>query len=208
MGRLGREPCGGGGGGRTSPVPQRGGRGGRDRHAAPRHLGVGQIDLVAGLVRSGLGYLTDELAAVDLENGRLVPYPKPITVKAGELPPPLRLGLGRRASSGSALFSGQEWQVAVGGDDPGRLIGSPCAPAFVAAPHYAAGASTTLTPLSDTQAFFCLAVNAVNLVAHGSAGTHAMARLARSCRCYSLIYSDLGQACRLVLELAGCGGGG
>jgi hypothetical protein len=78
-------------------------------------------------------------------------------------------------------------------------------PGFVIVPHHDAGSETTLTPLSDTQAFFALAVNAVNLVAHGSAGTRALGRLARGCRCFSLTFSDLDEACRLVLELVAAG---
>jgi hypothetical protein len=58
-----------------------------------------------------------------------------------------------------------------------------------------------LSPLSETQAFFALAVNAVNLVPHGSVGTNALGRLAAECQCFSLAFSDLGEACRLVLEL-------
>ena len=72
-------------------------------------------------------------------------------------------------------------------------------------PHHDAGSETTLTPLSETQAFFALPVNAVNPVAHGSAGTRALGRLARGCRCFSLTFSDLDEACRLVLELVAAG---
>jgi len=47
----------------------------------------------------------------------------------------------------------------------------------------------------------------VNLVDHGSAGTRALGRLARGCRCFSLTFSDLDEACRLVLELVAAGTG-
>ena len=91
------------------------------------------------------------------------------------------------------------------GEGTGRAIGTPCVPGFVIVPHHDAGAETTLTPLSDTQAFFALALNAVNLVAHGSAGTRALGRLAQGCPCFSLTFSDLDEACRLVLELVAAG---
>jgi hypothetical protein len=58
-----------------------------------------------------------------------------------------------------------------------------------------------LTPLSETQAFFALAVNAVNLVPHGSVGTSALGRLALECRCFSLVFSDLDEACHIVLDM-------
>ena len=55
-----------------------------------------------------------------------------------------------------------------------------------------------MTRLSDTEAFFALAVNAVNLLPHGATATEALGRLAAGCRCYALAMSDLDEACRLV----------
>ena len=158
---------------------------------------AGKSTLVAGLVRAGFGYLTDELAALDLATGRLVPYAKPITVKPGSFAVLSDMGPAADGPSGPDPWAGREWQVAVGGGT-GRRIGRPCAPGFVVVPRYDAGAETTLTPLSETEAFFTLALHAVNLVPHGSAGTRALGRLARQCRCFSLTVSDLDEACRLV----------
>jgi hypothetical protein len=166
----------------------------------PGASGSGKSTLTAGLVRAGLGYLTDELAALHMTSGELVPYPKPITVKPGSFAALADIGPDACGAPGTSPWAGQEWQVAVG-DATGRAIGTPCVPGFVIVPRHKAGAKTMLTPLSDTQAFFALAVNAVNLVAHGSAGTHALGRLARECRCFSLTYSDLHESCRLVLDL-------
>jgi hypothetical protein len=162
----------------------------------PGASGSGKSTLTAGLVRAGLRYLTDELAALSMASGRLLPYPKPITVKPGSFAVLSDFG----PAPGSRPWAGHEWQVAVG-EGTGRAIGAPCVPGFVIVPRHEARAETTLTPLSDTQAFFTLAVNAVNLVAHGSAGTRALGRLARECRCFSLTFSDLDEACRLVVQL-------
>jgi hypothetical protein len=90
--------------------------------------------------------------------------------------------------------------VAVG-TGTGRRIGRACKPGIVVVPRYVAGAGTALTALSATEAFFALAVNAVNLVPHGSVGTQALGRLAAMCPCFALTMSDLDEACRLVLEL-------
>ncbi len=70
-------------------------------------------------------------------------------------------------------------------------------------PRYDAGAPTRLTPLSDTEAFFSLALHAVNLLPHGAAGSEAVGRLAAQCSCYALTMSDLDEACAVVLELVG-----
>ena len=166
----------------------------------PGASGSGKSTLVAGLVRGGLGYLTDELAALNMATGRLVPYAKPITVKPGSFAVLSDMGPDVGLESGSGPWAAQEWQVAVG-DGTGRRIGRPCVPGLVVVPRYDAAAATALTPLSDTEAFFALAVNAVNLVPHGSEGTRALGRVAKGCRCFSLTMSDLDEACRLVLDL-------
>jgi hypothetical protein len=170
----------------------------------PGGSGSGKSTLVAGLARAGLGYLTDELAALDMASAVLLPYPKPITVKPGSFvaladmdpdhdraPDPDR-DLGP--------WSGEEWQVAVG-EGTGRRIGRPCEPRLVILPRYDSSAATQLTPLSDTEAFFALALHAVNLIHHGAAGSQALGRLAARCHCFALPMSDLDEACRLVLGL-------
>jgi hypothetical protein len=168
----------------------------------PGASGSGKSTLTAGLVRAGLRYLTDELAALNMTSGRLLPYPKPITVKRGSFAVLSDIGPDAGPEPGQRPWAGEEWQVAVG-EGTGRAIGAPCVPGLVIVPRHDAGAATTLTPLSDTQAFFALAVNAVNLTAHGSSGTGALGRLVRGCQCFSLTFSDLDEACRLVLGLIG-----
>jgi hypothetical protein len=166
----------------------------------PGASGSGKSTLVAGLVRRGHGYLTDELVAVDMENGQLLPYPKPITVKPGSFGVLGDMGPDVRPLSGHRPWVGQEWQVAVG-DDIGRRIGAACAPGVVVLPHYDANAETALTPLSDTDAFFALALHAVNLIHHGSEGTRVLGQLAKGCQCFSLTMSDLDEACRLLTDV-------
>lgn len=168
----------------------------------PAASGSGKSTLTAGLVRAGLGYLSDELVALELDAagsgpGRLLPYPKPITVKPGSF--------GVLADMAPAVLEGEgdgEWLVPVG-DGTGRRIAEPCEPGFVIVPRYDPSAETALVALSETEAFFTLALHAVNLLPHGPAGSEALGRLAAECACYGLTFSDLGSACALVLGLAG-----
>ena len=166
----------------------------------PGPSGSGKSTLVAGLARAGLAYLTDELSALDLSSGRLLPYAKPITVKQGSFDVLRDLQSPDDGGAAAGPWSGEEWQVPVG---PGtcRAIGRACAPGFVVVPRYEQGVATTLTPLSETEAFLYLALNAVNLLAHGGEGTAAIGRLARRCTCVALTMSDLDAACVLVLGL-------
>jgi hypothetical protein len=168
----------------------------------PAASGSGKSTLTAGLVRAGLGYLSDELVALELDvagagRGRLLPYPKPITVKPGSF--------GVLADMAPDVLEGEgdgEWQVPVG-EGTGRLVGGACEPRFVIVPRYDPSAATALIRLSETEAFFTLALHAVNLLPHGRAGSEALGRLVAQCACYALAFSDLDAACELVLGLVG-----
>jgi hypothetical protein len=171
----------------------------------PGTSGSGKSTLTAGLVtRVGLGYLTDELAAQDLNSGRLLPYAKPITVKRGSFDVVPELHPDRRSGPGAASWAGEEWQVAVGGIGA-EHIGRPCPLRWVIVPRYVPGASTALTPLSDTEAFLTLALHAVNLLPHGAAGSAALGRMVADACCYTLTMSDLDEACALVRGLVTTG---
>ncbi len=165
----------------------------------PGTSGSGKSTLVAGLARAGLAYLTDELAAFDVSTGHLLPYAKPITIKRGSFGV-LRALCPPAAAPSEGPWPCEEWQVAVG---PGthRAIGRPCPPGIVVVPRYDPGATTAISPLSDTEAFFYLGLNAVNLLPHGGAGMAALGQLVARCTCVALSVSDLDVACALVLEL-------
>jgi hypothetical protein len=168
----------------------------------PGPSGSGKSTLTAGLTRAGLDYLSDELVAFELATGLLLPYPKPITLKAGsfaalpELAPPADDPFDSESSAE------RERQVPVGAGTAQR-VGVPCEAAFIVVPSYDPGGVTMLTPLTETEAFFTLALNAVNLIPHQTAGTEALGQLAAHCECFRLSFSDLEEACRLVVELLG-----
>jgi hypothetical protein len=166
----------------------------------PGTSGSGKSTLTAGLARAGLGYLTDELAALDLGRGHLLPYAKPVTLKHGSFAVLPDLHPDRVGGPGAGPWAGEEWQVAMGGAT-GRRVGQPCPPSLVIVPRYAPGAPTALTPLSDTEGFLSLALHAVNLLPHGVAGSAALGRVVAQSSCYALTMSDLDEACALVQEL-------
>jgi hypothetical protein len=164
----------------------------------PGVSGSGKSTLCAGLAQAGFDYLSDELVALDLTTDRVLPYPKPITVKAGSFEALARIGL----RPGDGAWRGEEWQLAVG-DGTGLRVGRTCRPCFVIVPRYVRGAVTSLSELSETEAFFALAANAVNLRSRAARGTDALGRAVARCRCVALTFSDLDEACRLVSGLVG-----
>ena len=178
----------------------------------PAGSGSGKSTLTAGLVRAGLPYLSDELIALELEpesmatGGRLLPYAKPITLKRGSFDvlrdvEPRGVGMGvDDGMSDDEWWDGEEWLLPVG-EEVGRPVAAPSVPGVVVVPRYQAGATTGLTPLSETEAFVALAVNAVNFQQHGANGARALGDLVSRCVCVALTMSDLDEACALVLDV-------
>jgi hypothetical protein len=163
----------------------------------PGSSGSGKSTLSAALAQEGLGYLSDELVAFDHRADVLLPYPKPITLKAGSFAVLPDLAPGRNGADGPDLWQGEEWQIAVG-EGTGIRTGAACTPGLVVVPRFVEHAPTTLARISDTEAFFSLAANAVNLTEHGAVGTEALGRIVTRSRCLALTFSDLDEACACV----------
>ena len=165
----------------------------------PGASGSGKSTLAAGLVRAGFAYLSDELVALELDGGRLLPYAKPIAVKPGSSD---ALRDMRTPAVGDAddHYADEECLIAVG-DDVCRPVGAPCVPELVVVPRYQPGHATQLTSLSETEAFVALAVNAVNFVEHGTEAARALGELVARCECVALAMSDLDEAVELVRQL-------
>jgi hypothetical protein len=171
----------------------------------PGASGSGKSTLAAGLVRDGLSYLSDELVAVELTSGRMLPYAKPITVKPGsfDVLRCMRAGDGHAepGNDDDDLWTGEEWLLPVGAM-VGRPVARPCRPSLVVVPRYESGAATALTPLSETEAFVALALNAVNFTQHAGEGVRALGELVARSTCFALVTSDLRQASGLVRQAA------
>jgi hypothetical protein len=164
----------------------------------PAPSGSGKSTLVAGLVRDGLPYLSDELIAVSTTGGQLLPYPKPLALKSGSFS--ALKDLEPKWAARAARFAGEEWYVPIRDIEMG-MVGDPSAPRFVIVPRFSAAGPTRLTSLSRTEAFLALATNSVNLDDHGASGAKLLGELVAGADCYQLEMSDLRHACALVMEL-------
>ena len=164
----------------------------------PGPPGSGKSTLVAGLVRAGLRYLTDEAAALDPDSLTVRPYPKPISIKAGSQP--WLQDLEPEPWPDASPFASGDWWVSAPAIRPGSVAGA-APPSLVVAPRYQAGATTCLVPIRAAEAVMVLAENSFNLVGRGEGGLEVLARVVDRSRCYRLVVGELGAACRLVLEL-------
>ena len=163
----------------------------------PAEMDSGKTTLVAGLVRAGLRYLTDETVAIDGETLAVHPYPKPLSLDPGswKVLPDLRPDLDPELEP----FARGQWHV-----DPGSIRADAVAPpvevGFVIVPRYERGGGTELVPMPREEALLLLASSSFNIDRFGSErGLQVMAAVVRRSACYRLTIDDLDVACELIL---------
>lgn len=145
----------------------------------PGASGSGKSTLTAALVSDGIDYLSDEFAAIDREDGRIVAFPKPMQ-------------LGDRIIPASVL----------GRALPARRA----APSGIVFPRFLPGATTVVTELSPAGSFVALASHVTNLTLLGADALPYLAALALACPAWQITYHDTDDAVRLVRDLAACPG--
>jgi hypothetical protein len=155
----------------------------------------GKTTLVAGLVRAGMGYLTDEAAALDLDGDVVHPYPKPLTIEQGSWLP-----LADLAPPAPNCLP-QQWLV-----DPNGIradaVAAPSPVGLVVSPRYEPGAPTTVTPLRKSETIALVVQNSFNFAPFGRRGLEALAEIAKRCDGHQLVSGDLASAVDAVFGLA------
>jgi hypothetical protein len=168
----------------------------------PGPSGSGKTTLVAGLVRAGLDYITDEAAALDPRSGLLEPYPKALAVEPGSWDVLSDLEPDGTADREVALATTTQWLV-----EPTAIrvdaIGAPCRTSLVIAPTYDPDVETELRPISRAEGVALLVENSFNFARHGRAGLDLLVDTVRDADCYRLRFSDLDDACGEIVRLLG-----
>ena len=168
----------------------------KDGHAAilPAPPGSGKSTLCAALVCRGWRLFSDEIALVRLTDGKIVPLPRPISLKNESIDI-------IRAYQPQAIFSrkvaatikGTVAHMKIPADSVERAAQTAQA-AWVIFPRYQAGASTQLQSLPRARAFMRMADNSFNYSLLGGQGFDAMTRLIDAVECHEFCYSVLDQA--------------
>jgi hypothetical protein len=158
----------------------------------PAPSGSGKTTLAVALVERGCGYLTDELALLDLRTQKVAPYPKALSLKAGSFRYFERLD--------TAHASGGNWYL-----DPERLragsvVRRPLRVGGMFFPRYQPGAAAELEPLTPGETTLALFANTVNIASYKEKGLDLLIDLAREVRGYRLVFGDLSAACEAVLS--------
>lgn len=141
--------------------------------------GAGKSTLAAACLAAGLQYLTDELVAIDLEAGLIVPYPKPLSLEHQPLVPARSLG---------------------------RVVADPRPPAGVVFPVYRSGVEPAQVPLSVGWCLLALAAHSPNLATHGAAAVGMLTALALACPAVQVTHGDARQIVTSIEAVAQEGG--
>jgi hypothetical protein len=164
----------------------------------PAAMEAGKTTLAAGLVRAGLGYLTDEAVVVDPRTLMIQPYPKPFSLDPGswDLFPEFE----PHADLASDEYKAYDWQIAP--DAVGR-IGRSCPIGMIAFPQYTPGAETELIPMARAEALVELAKNTFRFDARPREALDVLADVVRAAECYRFTVGDLASAVELVTSAVG-----
>ena len=171
---------------------------GDDAVILPAAMESGKTTLVAGLVRAGLRYLTDEVAALAPYGLRLTAYPKPLSIDAGSWPvlPDLR----RDVASDVQPYLPNQWLVPPTSIRADAVAQSARA-RLVVSPRYEEHAPTTLTRLSMADGALLLMQNAHAFALAPQRNLDTFAGLVQHCPVYELRYGDLHDGCQAVSDV-------
>ncbi len=160
----------------------------------PAPPGSGKSTLCAALVNRGWRLFSDELALIRVSDGKLIPLPRPISLKNQSIDIIQRYEpgaiFGRRVSD---TIKGTVAHMKAPAESVARSA-EVAQPAWVIFPKYEANAPARLEPLSRSRAFMRIADNAFNYSLLGVKGFETMAGVIDASPCYDFTYSNLDEA--------------
>jgi HprK-related kinase A len=163
--------------------------------------GVGKSTLCAALVARGWRLLTDEIAMVRPQDGRLDPHPRPVSLKDQAI------GIAARLLPDAYITEpyGNAMKEQVAFMRPPRrsieLAAETAAPALVIFPRYTPGAGIALEPVDKARAFMRLIESSANYLTLLETGFETLANLVESCDHYDLVYESLEAAVAAIERL-------
>jgi len=164
----------------------------------PGAMDAGKTTLAAGLVRSGLGYLTDEGVAIDRHTLRIHPYPKPLSIERGAWP--LFPELEPNADLATEAYKDDQWQVPPTDIRPDAL-GPSSSIDVIVFPERVPGGDTVLEPLGRAEALIELAKNTYRFNVQERAALDVLAEVVRPAECYRLTNGNLDAAVTAITGL-------
>jgi HprK-related kinase A len=168
----------------------------------PAPPGSGKSTLCAALIQHGWRLLSDELTLIRRSDSRLIPLPRPVSLKNASIDVMKRYAPNAVFSpSVDDTIKGTVAQMKAPTASIARA-NEPAHPGLIVFPQYAAGAPLALTPVPRTRAFMRVADNAFNYAQLGSAGFDALAGVIRHSDCYDFRYSNIDEAVQAFDQLS------
>jgi hypothetical protein len=159
----------------------------------PAPSGSGKTTFVAGLVRGGFAYLSEEIGAIDPVLLRLHPYPRPMNLRARSRA--LFRDVPRRYDPWWAI---RDWCVHAEDIRPDSARTEPCPLAAVVAHRFEPGAPTRLEPITAARTAYEIGRNLMNLRHYGRRVVPLLERIVAQASGYRLVWGDLGDAVAAV----------
>lgn len=178
-------------------------RGGRAL-VMPAPPGSGKSTLCAALIARGWRLFSDELALIDIGSGKVVPLPRPVSLKNASIDR-IRAFWPEGAMSPVVheTLKGSVAHLRPPADSVHRSDVS-ASPGWIVLPRYREGEATRLTPLSQGSAFMQLVECAFNYSMHGRRGFEVLAGFVDASVSHEFAYGgDLEQATRAFDALSG-----
>ena len=168
----------------------------------PAPPGSGKSTLCAALVHRGWRLLSDELTLIRACDGKIMPLPRPISLKNNSIDI-------IQAYASDAVFSNKvsdtiKGTVALMKASADRIARATemAHAAWIIFPQYVAGAAAQLAPLSQARAFMRVADNAFNYSLLGMQGFETLASVIDAAQCHEFTYSSLDDAVDTFARLA------
>lgn len=167
----------------------------------PASSGGGKTTLIAGLIKNGFRYLTDEIGVIDPHTLEVYPFLKPLNMKIGSLPlfdnfePEMKL-----IDENQITMEDKIHHVFVKSASA-QTINKPVAVGKIVFVQYNPNEKSTLTPISRANAIFEMAKCSFNQFRFKDEGIAILDRLTRGCECYELKFTQVGDAVNLLKNL-------
>jgi HprK-related kinase A len=160
----------------------------------PGQPGSGKSTLCAALVCSGWRLLSDEMTVISIADGKLVPFPRPVSLKNESIE--VIRNFSREAEIGPVYVDTRKGAIAHMKPPPASVVlgGKAVSPAWIVSPRYLAGAQGNMVATPKSRIFMHLAENAFNYHILGQEAFKLLGDIVDRCDCYRYVYSDLDQA--------------
>ena len=163
----------------------------------PAPPGAGKSTLCAALVNRGWRLLSDELALVRVGDRKLIPLPRPVSLKNESIEIIRRYEPNATLSRKVAdTIKGTVAHMKAPADSIARAT-EVVQVAWIIFPRYEAGATTCLETLPQSRAFMRVADNSFNYSLLGLKGFMTITNLIDASLCYDFTYSNLDEAIKI-----------